>query len=331
MEQASRRLVRPQHVHKVRSPPKKKRKVSFFRHGCLVVATVVLVNIPWFLIRFTTTGGKSSSTNLPFSSSPTGHRGDNDNTIASSSCAICFFGLPRSFKLLVLPSIIKNVLIPNLSSRCDIFLHFYDIKTEEKSRSGFGGTIDANEVYLLKDSVDRIYNIENVTETGAPRAPIAGKVQLTITKDTNETFWDQRRGQVNRFMNAKGEDGKLLYFPWMAKSYDRNSVINVIKQWHSIESVFESMEQSGKKYDRVAMLRNDVVFVTPFDVWKVNSTLRDTDNRIVTVPNFARFPINDRLVYGPAPAVKIWSTERFQRLEDHVRTYPEPGYGLHSE
>ena len=289
------------------------------------------MTIPWFLIRFVSTGVRPTTTFLPFSSSSKGHHGDNDNTISSSSCAICFFGLPRSFKLFVLPSIIKNVLIPNLSNRCDIFLHYYDIKTEEKSRSGLGGTIDANEVYLLKNAVDGIYNPGNGNETGSPKTPIAGKVQLTITKDTNETFWDQRHGQIHRYMNAKGKDGKLLYFPWMAKSYDRNSVINVIKQWHSIESVFESMAHSGKEYDRVAMLRNDVVFVTPFDIWKVNSTFRDTDNQIVTVPNWARFPINDRLVYGPAPAIKIWSTERFQRLEDHVRTYPEPGYGLHSE
>ncbi|KAL3893640.1 MAG: hypothetical protein SGARI_008033 [Bacillariaceae sp.] len=36
------------------------------------------------------------------------------------------------------------------------------------------------------------------------------------------------------------------------------------------------------------------------------------------------------MVYGPYEAVKIWATQRFDRLEQHVLSY-EPGYGLHSE
>lgn len=254
---------------------------------------------------------------------------------SSSSCAICFFGLPRSFKFLVLPSIIKNVLIPNLANRCNIFFHYYDIRTEGKSRSGLGGAINTSEVLLLKDAVDRIYNKKNRTRNSTEHyhqsTEPSTKVSLTIIKDTNETFWERHHERIHRYMSETDENGKLLFFPWMAKSYDRNSVINIIKQWHSIQSVFEAMESLTVKYDRVAMLRNDVVFVTPFDVWRINSTWRDTKNEIVAVPNFARFPVNDRLVYGPTPSIKIWSTERFQRLEDHARTYPERGYGLHSE
>ena len=37
-----------------------------------------------------------------------------------------------------------------------------------------------------------------------------------------------------------------------------------------------------------------------------------------------------RLFYGPFEAVRIWATERFSRIEQHVRTY-EPGWGMHSE
>jgi hypothetical protein len=121
----------------------------------------------------------------------------------------------------------------------------------------------------------------------------------------------------------------------MAKSFDKTSVHNLIKQWHSISRVWEEMERNarllGKNYTRVAMLRNDVMFVTPFDLYQISNTTRDTENRMVAVPNWARFPINDRMVYGPYDAIKIWATERFQRLETHVRTYNEPGYGLHSE
>ena len=39
-------------------------------------------------------------------------------------CAICFFGLPRSYKEMVLPNIVKNVLEPNHKYNCDVFVHF---------------------------------------------------------------------------------------------------------------------------------------------------------------------------------------------------------------
>ena len=136
-------------------------------------------------------------------------------------------------------------------------------------------------------------------------------------------------------MTTKGSDGKLLYFPWMAKTFDKTSVHNIIKQWHSISSVWNEMERCQtllqKNYTRVAMLRNDVVYVTPFNIYEISKTQQDTHNQYVTVPDWARFPINDRMVYGPYDAIKIWSTERFDRLETHVLTYEEPGYGLHSE
>ena len=37
------------------------------------------------------------------------------------------------------------------------------------------------------------------------------------------------------------------------------------------------------------------------------------------------------MIAGPYDAVKIWATERFQRVESHVRNYPIPGWGMHSE
>ena len=99
--------------------------------------------------------------------------------------------------------------------------------------------------------------------------------------------------------------------------------------------VFEHMQRTGKvlqrNYSRVAMLRNDVVYVTPFDIYKTDCrSSYDRENKYAVVANWARFPVNDRMLYGPYPAVKVWATERFTRLEEHVLTY-EPGYGMHSE
>ena len=132
----------------------------------------------------------------------------------------------------------------------------------------------------------------------------------------------------------------------MAKTYIYpTSIENIVKQWHSIESAWNDMEKHSvllkKNYTQVAMLRNDVFYATPFDIYNTSRNKRRLNNKkaldghsndyeYVGVPNWARFPINDRMIYGSYRGVKIWSTERFQRLESHVRTY-EPGYGMHSE
>ncbi|KAG7359070.1 hypothetical protein IV203_015659 [Nitzschia inconspicua] len=251
-------------------------------------------------------------------------------TAAVASCAICFFGLPRSFQLLVLPSILRNVLKPNQKStnRCDIYLHYYKIESEGKSRSSAGGTIDTEHVWLLTHAVKEL-------KRNRPDDNKDDEIYLSIVSDSEESFRKARGEQLEKYMTTKGPDGKPLYYPWMAKSYDKRSIENMIKQWHSISQVFHAMEQGAttlnKNYTRVAMMRNDVVYVTPFDIYQVSNTSRDDANRQVVVPNFARFPINDRMVYGPYAAVKIWATERFDRLESHVRTYDEAGYGLHSE
>jgi hypothetical protein len=266
----------------------------------------------------------------------------NSNSIPKESCAILFFGLPRSFQLLVLPSIVKNVLLPNKENQCDIFLHYYDSNYEEGgSRSGNGGTIDASQVWLLPDAVAKVYGTHTPNNSSSLTTP-----RVSITVDTDETFWQKRGPTLDNYRNAKNPaDGNFLYYPWMAKSFlYPTSMDNIVKQWHSIDAVWNNMVHKSKlwnkNYTRVAMLRNDVMFVTPFNIYQLSEGNDDTippttstfdhDNQKVAVPNWARFPINDRMIYGPYKAIQIWATERFTRLEDHVRSY-EPGYGMHSE
>lgn len=270
------------------------------------------------------------------------------NTFPKESCAILFFGLPRSFELLVLPSIVKNVLLPNKGNQCDIFLHYYDSKYEEGgARSGRGGTIDPSQVWLLPDAVSKVYGNNNDNNSSSSTA---ARVRVSITMDTDDTFWNKRGQALEKYRTTKNAaDGKYLYYPWMAKSFIYpTSIDNIVKQWHSIDAVWNDMVHKGKlwnkNYTRVAMLRNDVMFVTPFNIYQLNNANAnqhnnttttttadfDYDNKKVAVPNWARFPINDRMVYGPYNAIQIWATERFARLEDHVLSY-EPGYGMHSE
>ncbi|KAL3941851.1 MAG: hypothetical protein SGARI_000458 [Bacillariaceae sp.] len=100
---------------------------------------------------------------------------------------------------------------------------------------------------------------------------------------------------------------------------------NIVKQWHR--------KEQGKTYDRVAMLRSDVIFLHPIDIFATHNLTRDVNNEFVTIPDWAGWPVNDRMVSGPYNAVKVWATERFSRLTKYVRNHPiaRMGYGMQPE
>jgi hypothetical protein len=246
-----------------------------------------------------------------------------NETPRETRCALLFFGLPRGYKTIVLPSIVRNVLEPNANYNCDVYAHSISLDKEQASRSGKGGMIDSKSIYLLKQRV------QEVASHSTGRIP-----HVVITMDTEEDFWILRNATIQKYRNTKDADGKLLYFPWRIKAYEYpTSMDNMVKQWHSIETVWQLMEGESKRqhvsYDRVAMLRSDVFYATPIDIYKTNST--HTSDKDAVLPGFAMYPVNDRMIYGPYNAVKIWATERFQRIDDHVQHKVQPGIGMHSE
>ena len=74
-----------------------------------------------------------------------------------------FFGLPRSYESLVLPSIVENVLIPNLEYNCDVFAHAPRLTREAPGRSGKGGIIDPTAIYKLEERVLELYRNSTFT------------------------------------------------------------------------------------------------------------------------------------------------------------------------
>ena len=242
-----------------------------------------------------------------------------------SYCAMLFFGLPRSFELLVLPSIVKNILIPNLQHSCDIFVHYYDIQKEEEGRASRGGKIDGSSVYKLKEQASQLYN-ESKREVTPP--------YVSIISDTDESFWRHQRENVEKYRHTKDTDGNYVYFPWKDNYLWPTSIDNIVKQWHSIQSVWGEMEkyqdQSQRKYTRVAMFRSDVVYVKPINIFETSNKEKDEENKVAVIPDFASFPVNDRMIYGPYDAVKQWATGRFSRLEEYISN-AKPGHGMHSE
>jgi hypothetical protein len=254
------------------------------------------------------------------------------NATNSSFCAILLFGLPRSFKRYVLPSIIRNVILPNMEHGCDFFVHYYHIASEEASRSGNGGNINPDDVLLLQSAIHQVYNDTTLN----PRQIEAPTV--SFVSDTNETFWEARGEQVITYRTSKKKDGTYLYYPFLEQNYIYPSTMdNIVKQWHSINAVWEHMEtkakEQGKSYHRVSMLRSDVIFLQPIDIYRTNTMTRDVNNEYITIPDWAGWPVNDRMVNGPYDAVKVWATERFSKLTKYVRTHPiaRMGYGMQPE
>jgi len=163
--------------------------------------------------------------------------------------------------------------------------------------------------------------------------------RVEFAVDTEEEFWKQYSDLIDTIRTAKSK-GKYLYFPWKARTYKHPTTTdNIVKMWHTIQSSFQLMERTaastGTQYDIVAMLRSDVVYVTPIDIHDATPEAQDSSSSKVpvTIPNFGNHPVSDRIIYGPREAVQVWATERFSRLDQHVEYVQEhdPGWGMHSE
>lgn len=250
----------------------------------------------------------------------------------SNRCALCFFGLPRSYATMVLPSIEKHILKPNANHLCDIFVHYFHQSEEAAGRYNIGGSINPDEILLLQSSVEQLYRRRHYgNSTVVNEMP---KLTILFANDTNETFYDKRSSKLHRYHTTLDRKGKQVYFPWKS-NWVKSSLDNMIRQWHSIEAVFGMMRKYAKRheidYTRVAMLRNDVVYLTPIDIMRIDNGTLDTNNEYFVLPNFAKYPISDRMIYGPYEAVKVWAKQRFKLVERRVQTGHDIGWKMHSE
>ncbi|KAG7369514.1 hypothetical protein IV203_027260 [Nitzschia inconspicua] len=287
-------------------------------------------------------------------------------------CAINMFGLPRSFRDYVLPSLVENVIKVNVRHDCDYIVHYYNKTEESSSRSGIGGSIDPNDVLLLRQAVHQVYESMNITSY-LPR--------VEFVSDTDDNFYHARNDTIY-FIDEMPKRHNLTENPYYTtrSGYDHNTLINILKMWHSQTKVFQLMEATGKKaahtsklskssspyYARVAMLRIDVIYMTPIDVFRVpndpapkrydifNTDLgaswnhplegpinrsdyyfEDDQNTHVVIPGFASHPINDRMIIGPYEAVKLWATERWNLHPHYITLIQKRHYlkrfGLHDE
>ena len=319
----------------------------------------------------------NSTSSLPSPSHKSTSGGESVLGKNRKSCAINLYGLPRSFRHSVLPSLVVNVMEVNKKYFCDYYVHAYNTTHEPKSRSGNGGPINAEDVFLLRDALKMVYQSENNGNDGIYGDESRTLPTVRAVFDTDADFQSARSKEL-RTMIDDWQQNDSRPNPYMLPKKDGGSkaLRNVIKMWHSQDRVWKLMEDGSEEkrqkmmddpnidygkdngiigktrraenndnhYDRVMMLRLDVVYVTPIDVWRSRHDysietirtdgqghLRHKDNGLddpyfidsdenlsALIPGFAMFPVNDRMISGPYNAAKVWASERFERAEAHV-------------
>jgi len=153
-------------------------------------------------------------------------------------CALLFFGLAKQFRSIVSPSIQKYILEVSENGRRDIFVHNYNVTESNNPRAGEQNTtIDPTEIYDLTKS-------EN------------------IVMETVDELLRQR--DMEYYAHSDFQPDERL-------GWDHTALENMYKQWHSIERVWDRMEEEevhrGIEYDRVGLFRSDVRYRTPIDIF----------------------------------------------------------------
>lgn len=202
---------------------------------------------------------------------------------ASGRCALLFFGLVKQFPDIVLPSIRKHIIARNPD--CDVFAHTYKLTATTNARNReFGDRIQWRNIAML----------------------------------TNRTVFDT----MASFSSARNLTEYRRHFPNGVSWHYPTSLDNMIKQWHSIERVWDLMTRSSSasRYERVGLFRSDVVYFTDVDI----------DAHDAAIPDFEHWwGMNDRMFYGRRKYAKVWAKTRFSQVGDFLHMHPSKG--LHSE
>jgi len=233
---------------------------------------------------------------------PTGKM-DRQKNVEAHKCALLFFGLPKHFKDIVLPSIRKHII--SINPTCDIFVHLYNISSTTNPRNKENSTkLYPDEVYLMSEA----------------------------TKIVSENM-DEFSQQHDVFFYRK-------YFPPRQSWSFPISIDNMIKQWHSIAQVWKQMvlhetymtrkentDNSVFQYRNVGIFRSDVLYTNDINI---------TDGSAVTACfNYGfkndRYKTNDRIFYGLRSYAEKWATGRFGYVKEYMKTEFGARVRLHSE
>lgn len=225
-------------------------------------------------------------------------------------CALLFFGLIKDdFQGLILPSIRTNIIHHN--PNCDIFLHTYNLThVPFNPRSG---------------------------ETTSTKTNVTQAYELTpfVKIDTMEEFYTRRSSILNR-------SRQFRHTKYESETHD-----NIIKQWHSIQGVWDlmqtheaeilSIQQSNVSidkhyYKRVGLFRSDTFFTDPIPINSNSNT-----DEVAAIADFGHWGgYNDRMFYGTYENAAVWASGRFNftpTFETDYMIHQGKSYrnGYHSE
>jgi len=106
-----------------------------------------------------------------------------------------------------------------------------------------------------------------------------------VWRNASSTSTSKSNSNSNSNSNHRDHDHDHDQNPYFVQepSFTDRTLLNILKMWHSQDRVWNLMEetskqhhqhhqrqrQRNKKYDRVAMLRLDVIYTTPIDIYKI--------------------------------------------------------------
>ena len=130
------------------------------------------------------------------------------------------------------------------------------------------------------------------------------------------------------FHNEHDVDMYRSYFLRPSSWKYPTTIDNLIRQWHSIASVWKLMVEHEQKYqfsyDRVGLLRPDVRYEHPVNITRGQAII---PTMMYKCPNWCGY--NDRLFYGLRKYAEIWATCRFDLVGSYLaRQVVVPEYAL---
>jgi len=168
-------------------------------------------------------------------------------------------------------------------------------------------------VYAHTYNISKLINLRNA-ENGSVFFEQIQKLTRNVSIDTRESFTAIRNLTYYRTLFP----GNVI-FGWKYPT----SIDNMIMQWHSIERVWDLMMIAENKmnirYQQIGLFRSDVKYMTPINIYAGNAV----------IPNFANWPMNDRLFFGKRKYAKHWATARFDMIATYLKKNKH--VGLHSE
>ena len=142
-----------------------------------------------------------------------------------------------------------------------------------------------------------------------------------------------------QFYNSHNLTYYHQYFPFKKKTWEfPQSLDNMLKQWHSIESAWKLMadtvlaqNEEFDYYTRIGIFRVDLKYEN--HIYLTNNYNNNEEEEAV-VPDFglvnSTIELNDRMFYGSYKNAYRWS-HRFEQVPSYVQTPIGRLHGLHSE